>query len=375
MSVMESNLQQSRFLAVPLKTNDEYPDGFMALAPENSRVDQEEDMISSEPNNADDQDMVSDCESSTTNEEGLGIFGDCSIKVDEDDKQHEFIKQRFVSSLTEQGLTHTQIEAIHKNACSSWTARARFMSFSIFSRALQKKTEGHPNVKHAWYGASKDEIRNIFLHGFGNTLNDGIYGRGIYLDPSDSLRESIQSSVVDEDGLRHLVLCRVVLGRMEIVHPNQSHPSSEEFDSGVDNLLSPRKYIVWSTHMNNQIFPEYVVSFRLPSNLKGCQRISTPLKMPSSPWMPFPTLITALAKFLPPNSIKAIQKHHSDHREKKITRQELIQRVRRIAGDDLLVAVIKSFRDKMETSMVFPPSKKPIKCHKQRGRACGCSKN
>lgn len=373
MSVMESNLQQSRFLAFPYKIEGEYP---MPLAPENNRVDQEEDMISSEPNNADDQDMVSDCESSTTNEEGLGIFGDGFIKVDEDDKQHGLIKQRFVSSLNEQGLMHSRVEAIHKNACSSWTARARFMSFSIFSRAIEKKTEGHPNAKYAWYGASKEEIRNIFLHGFGNTLSDGIYGRGIYLSPSDSVLESIQSAVADEDGLRHLVLCRVVLGRMELVHPNsgQSHPSSEEFDSGVDNLLSPRKYIVWSAYMNNQIFPEYVVSFRLPSNLNGSQRISAPPKMPSSPWMPFPTLIAALAKFLPPNSIKVIQKHHSDHKEKKITRQELIQRVRRIAGDDLLVAVIKSFRDKMETSMVFPLTKNRTKFQKQQGRTCACSK-
>lgn len=69
------------------------------------------------------------------------------------------------------------------------------------------------------------------------------------------------------------MLCRVVLGNMELVHPGseQCHPSSEEFDSGADNLISPRKYIVWSTHMNTHILPEYVISFRASCSTKGKQ--------------------------------------------------------------------------------------------------------
>lgn len=75
----------------------------------------------------------------------------------------------------------------------------------------------------------------------------------------------------DEDGLSHLLLCRVLLGRMELVHPGseQYHPNSKEFDSGVDNLLSPKKYIVWSTHMNTHILPEFVISLRAHSYSKG----------------------------------------------------------------------------------------------------------
>ena len=76
---------------------------------------------------------------------------------------------------------------------------------------------------------------------------------------------------VGKDGLRHMMLCRVILGKAEVVHPgsDQYHPSSDEFDSGMDNLSSPKKYIVWSAHMNTHILPEYVISFRAPSNLKG----------------------------------------------------------------------------------------------------------
>ena len=40
--------------------------------------------------------------------------------------------------------------------------------------------------------------------------------------------DSVQSSVVDEDGLRHVLLCRVILGNSELVHPGskQCYPSS-----------------------------------------------------------------------------------------------------------------------------------------------------
>lgn len=74
-----------------------------------------------------------------------------------------------------------------------------------------------------------------------------------------------------EDGVRHLVLCRVVLGKAELVRPGseQYHPSSDEFDSGVDDLSKPRKYIVWSTHMSTCVLPEYVVSFRAPTFFRG----------------------------------------------------------------------------------------------------------
>lgn len=63
----------------------------------------------------------------------------------------------------------------------------------------------------------------------------------------------------------------MILGRSEVVHPGtgQWHPSSDEFDTGVDNLLSPRKYIVWSTQMNSYVFPEFMVSFRVTSHVKG----------------------------------------------------------------------------------------------------------
>lgn len=69
------------------------------------------------------------------------------------------------------------------------------------------------------------------------------------------------------------MLCRVILGKSELVSPGseQSHPSSEQYDSGVDDLSSPTRYIVWSTHMNTHVLPEYIISLRAPCCLRGNQ--------------------------------------------------------------------------------------------------------
>lgn len=86
-----------------------------------------------------------------------------------------------------------------------------------------------------------------------------------------SLLCSLKNSDVDKDGVRYMLLCRVMLGKVEAVHPgsDQSHPSSTEFDSGVDNLKVPKRYIVWTSNMNTHILPEYIISLKAPSSLKG----------------------------------------------------------------------------------------------------------
>lgn len=74
----------------------------------------------------------------------------------------------------------------------------------------------------------------------------------------------------EEEGIKHILLCRVILGRSELIvaGSKQSYPSSNQFDSGVDNLQNPRKYVIWSSFMNSYILPTYIVSFRSP-RLRG----------------------------------------------------------------------------------------------------------
>ncbi|TKY55203.1 inactive poly of ADP-ribose polymerase SRO5 [Spatholobus suberectus] len=280
--------------------------------------------------------VVSDCESGVSG--GETAFDGGFVPAYENG---DLIMSRFVRGLGAHGLK-PEVVAIGRNACSSVMAQARVQSFQVFARAVAKLRDGSANVRFAWYGASgKEEIADIVQHGFGHA-----HTNGLHLSPQDSPLESVKSSVVDKDGLRHLLLCRVILGKTEVVPrgSNQCRWSSEEYDSGVDDLSDPKEYVIWCNRINTHVLPEYVLSFRLPS-LKGHVKIGEPLR-PSSPWMPFPTLISVLSKILPPPDIAFIAKFHKEYREKRISRHELIQKVRVIAGDKLLLSVIKSFRAK-----------------------------
>ena len=43
--------------------------------------------------------------------------------------------------------------------------------------------------------------------------------------------------------------------------------NGEDFDSGVDDIHTPRQCIVWNMNKNTHIYPEYVVSFKVSSDL------------------------------------------------------------------------------------------------------------
>ncbi|KAK4437217.1 putative inactive poly [ADP-ribose] polymerase SRO5 [Sesamum alatum] len=270
------------------------------------------------------------------------------VRIGDGDMRYETITKTLVARLSSCGFS-AQVETIHRNGYSSMMSRARLHSFGIYSQAIQTRSNGNGNVKYAWYGASKHGISEILSYGFGLPLNNGVYGHGVYLSTVDHPVESLQSSTADEDGLRHMLLCRVLLGNPEVISPGsgQYHPSSQEFDSGVDNLTSPKKYIVWTTKMNTHIMPEYVVSFRILSCCNGYPKILEPPKHPSSDWMHLDTLIKALPEFLPAAAIKSLSEHHNEYKKQKITRHAMIQRVRHVVGDELLMLMIKSYGEKV----------------------------
>ncbi|KAG5039563.1 hypothetical protein JHK85_012039 [Glycine max] len=245
---------------------------------------------------AEDDSLISDCESGVS-------AGDTPPPFVEN---ADLVRTRFVRGLVAHCFK-PEVLAVRRNVCSSVMALARQHSFHVFARAVAELRGGNANVKFA----------------------------------------CVKSSVVDEDGLRHLLLCRVILGKTEVVPRGsyQCRSSSQEFDSGVDDLSNPKEYVIWCNQINTHVLPEYVLSFRLPSPLKGIVKIGEPLR-PSSPWMAFPALISMLSKILPPSEVASIAKFHKDYREKRISRHELIQKVRVIAGDKLLLSVIKSFRAK-----------------------------
>lgn len=265
------------------------------------------------------------------------------IKIEEGNKEREIIKRSFLLGMGP-FEKETKIVAIHKNSYSTPSGQMRLEAFRIFSKFVARKCGGDANVKHAWYGGSRDELCEIICYGFsrcGRPANTESYGFGVYLSPAKFSIDGALSSIPDENGLRHILLCRVILGKMEAVSPGskQFHPSSAEFDSGVDDLLAPRRYIVWSHYMNTHIFPNYIVSFKAQC-YKGSQRIRPYAIKPTSRWMRFCNLLSILSRFLPPNTVDTIARYHQDFHENKITRSDLIQRVRQIAGDELLIRVM-----------------------------------
>ncbi|KAL4584934.1 hypothetical protein LXL04_009545 [Taraxacum kok-saghyz] len=307
-----------------------------------------------------DSSSVSDCESVVSGSgfvEHTRVQSEGLLRLDESDKMHGVIEKKFLSRLDVIGVK-AQVQNIQRNQFNaSAVAQARLRSFQMFAKAVELKNGGDANIKYAWFGASKDEINNIILHGFGyvNIQMNGSFGHGVVLSPDHSPLESMESAIADDDGVKHLLLCRVILGKLEVVNPSskQCSPSSENFQSGVDDMASPKKFIIWSNHMNTHILPEFILSFKTPSKpsivnsdlgpqLDG---IGIQNQKPVSPWIPIPDLIAVLSKILPPKSMKEITQYRRNYIERKISRREMIQGIRDFTGDSLLLMVLKDFTE------------------------------
>uniref|UniRef100_A0A3P6B5F7 Poly [ADP-ribose] polymerase n=1 Tax=Brassica campestris TaxID=3711 RepID=A0A3P6B5F7_BRACM len=264
----------------------------------------------------------------------------------EGDRAYDLIYRNCKSALGDQ----CELLSILRNGFAAVGSRAKLKAFQVFQEAVEMKHAGEEGggkarVKYGWCAVKKTELKSVLEYGFSQPRNDGCYGRGLYLSPDNALLECLKDSAAEsEDGMRFLLLCRVILGKSEVVPrgSTQSCPSSPEFESGVDDLASPSKYIVWSTHMNTHVLPEFLVCIKAPFNF------NSNVKRLRSPWMAFPVLIKALSKFLPPTQILIIQKHYKDQQSRRISRSELIQRVRHITGDKLLVHIIKAFGHKVQ---------------------------
>lgn len=277
----------------------------------------------------------SDCESeiSDPNPNELQTCIDDLVELYEGDRIYEIVKRQFLAGLGDKGID-TYIVSICRNCFSSYMGRAKVQSFKLFAKAMDKKCRGDSNLKFAWFGGSKDEILKIISDGFDGYTNE-LYGPGVYLATYNLSLDSVKSSIADENGLKHVLLCRVIMGKFD-----QVVAGSQQSDT------SPNKYIVSSRHMNTHILPEFMISFRAHPHSEDRRRVQAPIRYPNSPWMPFRVLISALAKLLPHGYVRRISKHYDDHKEMKISRHELILRIRAIAGDKLLISVIKSYRNK-----------------------------
>lgn len=78
-------------------------------------------------------------------------------------------------------------------------------------------------------------------------------------------------SELDENGEKHVILCRLTLGNVEKMEPDskQSHPSGVNYDTGVDDPENPKWYVTWSSNMSTHVLPEFVVSFKPSDPAQG----------------------------------------------------------------------------------------------------------
>nr|AUS89376.1 WWE protein [Sesuvium portulacastrum] len=318
------------------------------------------------------------------------------------------VKEMFLNSMSSAGGAN--IVEICSNSGSMSQGRLELFMKQV---EITKRYRGDPNVRYAWLASAKEASSGIMAYGLGHCglqQFKSVYGIGVHLAAANCANTSANFCDVDENGVRHMVLCRVIMGNMEVIHPGskQFHPSSQNFDSGVDDIQNPRHYVVWSMNINTHIYPEYVVSFKVPANGEGhvhnndtklvvssveranlrllnssnmgaaidmgsdhqsnltCDGSkerttslnSTTLKTPKSPWMPFPMLLSAISKQVPPNDMKLVNAHYERFRTKVITREDFIKKLRLIVGDTLLRTTITELYCKMPrgngTVMVAP---------------------
>ncbi|KAF8082796.1 hypothetical protein N665_0807s0005 [Sinapis alba] len=261
-------------------------------------------------------------------------------------REHDVIKMCFLSGLGGALASDTTVVSVRKNSTEGITTRAKYVAFRIFTEAMARKNGGDPNVKYGWYAGSREEIERIVSYGFSSGDIDDSRGVGVHLVPSKYSLFAAAGAEPDGEGLRHLLLCRILLGKSEqiVSGSKQSYPSSSEFDSGVDDLHNPRKYVVWSSNMNSYILPSYIVSFRSP-RLRVIIRGGSPAR-PSSPWVSFAALMSMLSKSMDASRMNLIMRTYNDFRKRKIQRDQLVRKMRQVAGDNLLAQIIKNHRDK-----------------------------
>ncbi|KEH44337.1 inactive poly [ADP-ribose] polymerase RCD1 isoform X2 [Medicago truncatula] len=240
---------------------------------------------------------------------------------------------------------------------------------------IAKNCRGDANVRYAWLASSKGELPTMMKCGLGHCVPSApkcMHGIGVHLAAATCPFASASYCDVDENGVRHIVFCRVIMGNMELLHPGtrQYRPSSSDYDSGVDDIHNPRNFIVWNMNMNTHIYPEFVVSFKVSSDaeglLLGCERKNNifgvnsasygPKILPrsessrgiptgspeasTSPRFPFSTLFAAIINKVPAEDMKLIHMYHLHFRAKKMTRDDFLKNLRSVVGDDLLRATL-----------------------------------
>ncbi|GKA95517.1 probable inactive poly [ADP-ribose] polymerase SRO2 [Tanacetum coccineum] len=249
----------------------------------------------------------------------FGIFANDELMVDRlegGNHDYDILKRSFVGGTKKSGKNINAV-GIHKKNYDKSVMDVD--TFKVYASAVASKNSGEANIRYGWYGVV---LVMRFL--------------------------SITTSVADSDGLRHVLLCRVVLGNPETISfgSPKGYPSSPEFDSGVDNISNPTNYVIWEHNMNTHILPAFIISFKgdpiegEQANIQGSRAV----RIPTSPHMSINGLIRQLTNYLSSSKMASIKKLHQAYSMKRISRPAFIRCLRANAGDDVLRAVVQRIR-------------------------------
>ncbi|URD79908.1 hypothetical protein MUK42_19007 [Musa troglodytarum] len=279
------------------------------------------------------------------------------------------------------------IVGIHRTPLRNDVGLVRYNIFREWVETT-KKARGNANVRYAWLASTKDAVEEMMMHGvLKPPFHNRLYGNGIHLTPATC--SSIWYCDVDENGIICLMLCRIIMGNVELIHPgsNQCQPSNENFDTGVDDLHKPKHYIIWDVNLYTYIYAEFTVTFKATSKVEEClfgkestcnvsaltnsnsphsllqdktfqpnlactNQSQIPVsraspRIPTSPWMPFSMLFAAISTKVSPEDMDLVHTHYNDFKERKITRIDLVKKLRQITGDNLLVSTIMRLQHKI----------------------------
>ncbi|XP_050265131.1 probable inactive poly [ADP-ribose] polymerase SRO3 [Quercus robur] len=242
------------------------------------------------------------------------------------DREYSVYSNLLIKGLRKIDLeNYATVTAIHQCTRTGPLERARSQ---VFEKQIEmiKAARGTSNGPvFAWYGASAKGVEGILKHGFAVPNN----GTGIYLSHVDLPHISALRLEADDNGEKHLILCRVILGNVERVGPQQCHPSSEIFDTGVDDIKNPKWYVVWCTNMNSHILPECVVSFKSSGYLRGHGKY------------PFSQLFSKMKSSLPASKVQELMALYDIFKAGKVAKDVFIKQLRSVVGDEMLRSTIQ----------------------------------
>ncbi|KAH7567588.1 hypothetical protein ACOSP7_010432 [Xanthoceras sorbifolium] len=256
----------------------------------------------------------------------------------EAEKAYTLISDYFLSGIKKIDAGAT-ITAIHQCTRAGHLERARF---EVFQKQIEftKAARGASNTVYAWHGTSARGVESILAHGFGVPSKISTCGVGIYLSPIGLPGLSAKLAEADQNGEKHIILCRVILGNVEKVETGsqQSYPSSVDFDSGSDDLKSPNWYIVWSSKMNRHILPECVVSYKPSGYVQG------QLRGPMCTKYPLEKLFSKMKSSLSPSKLQEVINLYNSYKDGKMAKDNFFKQLRLVAGDETLLSTIREIR-------------------------------